>query len=91
MPQLNSNSAGSATQSAGNHLASGGARQQHLARQALDILNNQGGIGKRAVVVAQLKRLAGVVPELPTALFEDLPSLPDCHQTPCQIKSRHRR
>ena len=52
-----------------------GARQQHLARQALDILDNQGGLGKRAVVIAQLVRLAGVVPDLPTALFEDFLAL----------------
>ena len=52
-----------------------GARQQHLARQALDILACQGGIGKRAVVLAQLVRLAGVVPELPTVLFEDFLAL----------------
>jgi hypothetical protein len=39
------------------------------------MLDNQGGLGKRAVVVAHLVRLAGVVPDLPTALFEDFLAL----------------
>ena len=54
---------------------SSGARQQHLARQALDILASQGGILKRTVVMAQMIRLAGAVTELPTALFEDFMAL----------------